>query len=140
MLIFQWSHIADRKKLKINGIKRTSAPKSNLYLLDFHLDLSLFDRRYQYLQEEEKTQVSDSSESQTSKHSCTMLAKIKFIRIAFHTKQLRFWMSWSCVENSEEPMGLCSLSDGHQCCSLMIMESLLLILDYLHKNTSVHAF
>lgn len=36
-----------------------------------------------------------------------MWAKIKFIKIAFHTKQLRFWMSWSCGENSEELMGLC---------------------------------
>lgn len=35
-----------------------------------------------------------------------MWAKIKFIKIAFYTKQLRFRTSWSCGENPEELTGL----------------------------------
>lgn len=51
-------------------------------------------------------------------------------------------MSWSCGENSEELMGLRGvyLMAVHKWCSLMIRESLLLRLEYLHKNTSVSAF
>lgn len=48
-------------------------------------------------------------------------------------------MSWSRGKSFEEMMGLCRvyLTAIHKWCSLMIMKSLLLILDYLHKNTSV---
>ena len=51
-------------------------------------------------------------------------------------------MSWSCGENSEELMGLRGvyLMAVHKWCSLMIRESLLLRLEYLHKNNSVSAF
>ena len=48
-------------------------------------------------------------------------------------------MSWSCGENSEELMGV-YLMAVYKWCSLMIRESLLLRLEYLHKNTSVSAF
>ena len=49
-------------------------------------------------------------------------------------------MSWSCGENSEELMGLRGvyLMAVHKWCSLMIRESLLLRLEYLHKELEGH--
>lgn len=76
-------------------LKSTSPPSSNFCLLYFHLDLSLFDRRYQYRQEEEKTQINGSSESRTWNTYVTVWAKVKCIKIAFHTERLRFWTSRS---------------------------------------------
>lgn len=48
-------------------------------------------------------------------------------------------MSWSCGENSEELMGLRGvyLMAVHKWCSLMIRESLLLRLEYLHLKIPV---
>lgn len=47
----------------------TSPPESNLDLLHFHLDLSLFDRRHQHLREGGETQVSGSSAPDPDTHA-----------------------------------------------------------------------